>query len=256
MDYRLTQAQWEEAVLDTIRANHLKACYIRPLVYRGFEALGVNPFPCPVDAAILVWEWGAYLGNDSAEQGVDVCVSSWNRVAPNTIPALAKGVANYASSQLIKMEAVLGGFSEGIALDTQGYVSEGSGQNVFLVRDQTIYTSPVAAAILHGVTRDTVITLARDLGLRVREEFLPREMLYLADEAFFVGTAVEITPIRSIDRIAVGSGGRGPMTAALQQAFFDVIEGRAPDRYGWLTYVYPEEASLRESMAPTSVRGR
>jgi branched-chain amino acid aminotransferase len=256
MDYPLSREQWEEAVLQTIRANQLQACYIRPLVYRGFEALGVNPLPCPVDAAILVWEWGAYLGGDALEQGVDVCVSSWNRMAPNTLPALAKSVANYGNSQLIKMEAAMAGFSEGVALDVNGYVSEGSGQNLFVVRDNTIYTSPMSGAILPGITRDTTITLARDLGFTVREEFLPRELLYIADEVFFVGTAVEITPVRSIDRIAIGNGGRGPITAALQNAFFDVINGRAPDTHGWLTFVYPEESGLRQPMAETTTRGR
>jgi branched-chain amino acid aminotransferase len=256
MEYALGQEQLTEAVFETIRANGLKACYIRPLMYRGFDTLGVNPLSCPVDVAILVWEWGAYLGQGATENGVDVRVSSWNRPAPNTFPALAKSVANYANAQLIKMEAVLDGFGEGIALDTNGYVSEGSGQNLFIVRDQTLYTSPVAAAILPGITRDTVITLARELGFRVREEFLPREMLYVADEVFFAGTAVEITPIRSIDRIAIGNGGRGPITAALQTAFFDVVEGRTPDAHGWLTLVYPAQASLGEPIGQTSVRGR
>jgi branched-chain amino acid aminotransferase len=258
MEYALDQAALTDAVLDTIRANGLRACYIRPLIYRGYEALGVNPFPCPVDAAILVWEWGAYLGDEAAEQGVDVCVSSWARPAPNTFPALAKSTANYANSQLIKMEALSSGFTEGIALDTGGYVSEGSGQNLFAVRDQTLYTAPISAGILPGITRDSVITLARELGFRVREELIPRELLYVADEVFFAGTAVEITPIRSIDRIGIGRGGRGPVTAAIQKAFFDVIHGRTPDTHGWLTFVYPEEeeAHLREPMSESTVRGR
>jgi branched-chain amino acid aminotransferase len=243
LDYPRSQGELQAAVLDTIRANGLKACYIRPIIYRGYAALGVNPLPCPVDAAILVWEWGAYLGQDALEKGVDVRVSSWARPAPNTFPSLAKSVANYANSQLIKLEAVAEGFSEGIALDTDGFVSEGSGQNVFLVRDGAIYTPPVSAGILPGITRDSVITLARDLGYQVREEFIPREMLYVADEVFFAGTAVEITPIRSIDRIAIGSGGRGPVTAAIQRAFFDVIHGRAPDRHNWLLPVYGSQAA-------------
>jgi branched-chain amino acid aminotransferase len=256
MEYSLDQRQLTEAVLETIRANALTACYIRPIIYRGYETLGVNPFPCPVDAAILVWEWGAYLGTDATDQGVDVCVSSWNRPAPNTFPALAKGTANYANSQLIKMEAINGGFSEGIALDTAGFVSEGSGQNVFVVRDETLYTAPVAGAILPGITRDSVITLARDLGFRVREEFIPREMLYIADEVFFVGTAVEITPIRSIDRIAIGNGARGPVTATIQQAFFDIVQGRTPDTRGWLTYVYTDQDSQSRPVAGATVTGR
>ena len=246
MEYRFDQAALTGAVLDTIRANGLKACYIRPLLYRGYEALGVNPLPCPVDGAILVWEWGAYLGPDAAERGVDVRCSSWNRVAPNTFPAMAKTSANYASSALIKMEALMDGYAEGIALDTRGFVSEGSGQNVFVVRDGTLYTSPVSASILPGITRDSVITIARDFGYRVREELVPREMLYIADEVFFAGTAVEISPVRSIDRIPIGNGRRGPIAAEIQRAFFGIINGEVPDRYGWLTYVYPEEAALRE----------
>jgi branched-chain amino acid aminotransferase len=236
-----TQAGLTDAVLETIRANQYKACYIRPLIYRGYHTLGVNPFPCPVDAAILLWEWGAYLGTDALENGVDVRVASWARSAPNTFPTLAKTSANYANSQLIKMEAVADGYTEGIALDTFGHLSEGSGQNLFLVRDNIIYTPPLTAAVLPGITRNSVITLARDLGFTVREENLPREMLYISDEVFFVGTAVEITPIRSVDKIQVGNGRRGPVTEALQTAFFDVINGETPDRHGWLTYVYPGE---------------
>lgn len=256
MDYRIGESALGEAVIETIRANQLKACYIRPIIYRGYEALGVNPLPCPVDGAILVWEWGAYLGPDAAEHGVDVRVSSWNRTAPNTLPALAKSVANYASSGLIKMEAVQDGYSEGVALDTAGFVSEGSGQNLFMVRDRTLYTAPVSASILPGITRDSVITIARDLGYRVREEMIPREMLYIADEVFFVGTAVEITPIRSIDRISIGGGARGPITAEIQRTFFEIVNGEIPDRHGWLTYVYPEEAALREPASAQSAGQR
>jgi branched-chain amino acid aminotransferase len=241
-----------EAVMDTIRANEFKACYIRPIIYRGYSALGVNPFPCPVDSAILTWEWGAYLGTDALEQGVDVRVSSWARSAPNTFPTLAKSTANYANSGLIKMEAIADGYSEGIALDTFGYLSEGSGQNLFVVRDGTIYTPPLTASILPGITRDSVLGIARDLGFPVREEMLPREMLYIADEAFFAGTAVEITPIRSVDKVAVGNGKRGPITEALQREFFDIINGETADRHGWLTYVYPGEPLL----AATAGAGR
>jgi branched-chain amino acid aminotransferase len=230
-----------DAVLDTIRANDFKACYIRPIVYRGYNELGVNPFPCPVETAILCWEWGAYLGQGGLENGVDVRVSSWNRAAPNTFPTLAKSSANYANSQLIKMEAIAEGYSEGIALDTHGNLSEGSGQNLFLVRDNILYTPPLSAAVLPGITRSSVITLARDLGFTVQEEMLPRELLYIADEAFFVGTAAEITPIRSVDKITIGAGRPGPVTEALQKAFFAVINGEVPDRHGWLTFVYPGE---------------
>ena len=250
MEPSIAQGPLTEAVLETIRANEFKACYIRPIVYRGYHTLGVNPLPCPVDIAILTWEWGAYLGQDALEKGVDVQVSSWSRSAPNTFPSLAKSSANYANSQLIKMEAIIQGYSEGIALDTTGCLSEGSGQNLFLVRDGVVYTPPLSASILPGITRDSVITLARDLGFQVREEVLPREMLYIVDEAFFVGTAVEITPIRSVDKVVVGSGKRGPITEALQTAFFDLVSGKAPDRHGWLTYVYPGEPRQAAATGP------
>ena len=226
-----------QAILDTILANNYRACYIRPVVYRGCHSLGVNPFPCPVDVAILLWEWTTMFSAESLEQGVDVKVSTWTRIAPNTLPALAKSVANYANSQLIKMEALVEGYSEAIALDHTGALSEGSGQNIFLVRDGVLYTPPVASSVLGGITRDSVITIARELKLELREQVLPREMLYLADEIFFVGTAVEVTPIRSVDKIKVGTGSRGPVTEALQRRFFEIVRGDAADRYGWLTYV-------------------
>ena len=256
MDYPLDLAAWRDAVLQTIRVNRMKACYIRPLVYRGYDTLGVNPLANPVDAAILVWEWGAYLGQDALEQGVDVKVSSWSRMAPNTLPAMAKSTANYANSQLIKMEALADGYSEGIALDVQGNVSEGSGQNIFIVRDGHLHTPPLASSVLGGITRDSVMALARDLGFPVSETTLPRESLYIADEVFFVGTAAEVTPIRSVDKIVVGAGRRGPITEALQRAFFDVVNGAAPDTRGWLTYVYPEETALRSPLkAAAGARG-
>ena len=241
MEPRQSYDELHRAVLETIRVNEYKACYIRPIVYRGYHTLGVNPFPCPVDTAILLWEWGAYLGQDALTNGVDVKISSWSRSAPNTFPTLAKTSANYANSALIKMEAVAEGYSEGIALDTGGYLSEGSGQNLFVVRNDTIYTPPVHASILPGITRDSIITLAHDLGFKVREEMLPRELLYIADEAFFVGTAVEVTPIRSVDKIQIGKGRRGPITTAIQDAFFDVVTGRVEDRHGWLEFVYEGE---------------
>jgi branched-chain amino acid aminotransferase len=248
-------AAWRSAVLDTIRANDLKACYIRPLLYRGYHTLGVNPLQNPVDAAILVWEWGAYLGQDALEQGVDMKISSWNRMAPNTLPAMAKSTANYANSALIKMEALADGYSEGIALDVYGNVSEGSGQNIFIVRHGALYTPPLSASVLGGITRDAIMTIARDLGFPVTETDLPRESLYIADEVFVVGTAAEVTPIRSIDKIKIGSGRRGPVTEALQRAFFDVINGDTPDTHGWLTFVYPEEAALRKPVA-AAAQGR
>jgi branched-chain amino acid aminotransferase len=237
MEYRIGVEAFQEAVLDTIRANRFQSCYIRPIIYRGYEALGVNPLPCPVDAAILLWEWGAYLGAEALEKGVDVRVSSWSRSAPNTFPSLAKSCANYANSQLIRMEASMDGYAEGLALDTFGFLSEGSGENVFVVRDGVISTPPVTASILPGITRDSVMTIARDLGYEVREELLPREVLYVADEVFFAGTAVEITPIRSVDRITIGSGKRGPVTEQIQRAFFGIIDGSRADTHGWLTYV-------------------
>jgi branched-chain amino acid aminotransferase len=226
-----------DAVLETIRANDFKSCYIRPLIYRGYEQLGVNPMPCPVDASIIVWEWDKYLGDEALMNGVDAGVSSWTRMAPNTLPAMAKATANYANSGLIKMQATVDGYAEGIALDESGMISEGSGQNLFLVRDSIVYTPSLTSSILQGITRDTVLQLTRDLGFEVREQALPREFLYLADEAFFCGTAVEITPIRSIDKITIGQGKRGPVTAALQERFFGIIRGELPDVHNWLTPV-------------------
>lgn len=255
MDSPLDLAGWRSAVLDTIRGNGAEACYIRPLMYRGYHELGVNPMTCPVETAVLVWEWGAYLGADALEQGVDVKVASWNRAAPNTFPALAKTTANYANSTLIKMEAILDGYAEGIALDTLGYVSEGSGQNLFLVRNDTLYTPPIHSSILGGITRDSVITIARGLGYDVREEVIPREALYLADEAFFCGTAVEVTPIRSIDRITIGTG-RRPITESIRATFFDIVNGNLPDSHAWLTYVSPAETQPREPAPAAGARAR
>ena len=241
MEYSLSQEQLENAVLDTIRANQYRACYIRPLIYRGYDTLGVNPLPCPVEATIMLWEWGAYLGEESITNGVDVCVSSWSRSAPNTLPALAKSTANYANAGLIKMEAVVNGYSEAIALDPEGTVSEGSGQNLFIVRENTLYTPAVASSILPGITRNSVITIAHDLGLTVIEQAIPREMPYIADELFFVGTAVEVTPISSVDKIVIGKGSRGPITEAIQRTFFDIVNGRVPDENDWLRPVYTDE---------------
>ncbi len=237
IELEYTLEQLNEAVLETIRANQFKACYIRPLVYRGYSQLGVNPMPCPVEAAIIVWEWDTLLGDDALAKGIDVGVSSWTRIAPNTFPAMAKATANYANSALIKMQATVDGYAEGIALDESGLLSEGSGQNLFLVRDNVVHTPSLTSSILQGITRDTVLTLTRDLGLEVREQALPREFLYMADEVFFCGTAAEITPIRSIDKIAVGDGRRGPVTAALQERFFGIIKGELPDEHNWLTPV-------------------
>ena len=228
----------KQATLETIRANEFEACYIRPLVYRGFGSLGVNPFPNPVDVIIGCYEWGKYLGPEALESGVDACCSSWMRIAPNTMPAMAKATANYANSQLIKMEAITNGYHAGIALDHNGRISEGSGENLFLVWKGRLYTPPLSASTLPGITRLSVIQLARELGFHMEEKTIPREMIYAADEMFFTGTAAEITPIRSVDKIPVGAGKRGPMTEKLQRAFFDIVEGKVPDRYGWLTPVY------------------
>jgi branched-chain amino acid aminotransferase len=240
MEPAADQSALTDAVLDTIRANEFKACYIRPLVYRGYNELGVNPFPCPVETAILCWEWGAYLGQGGLENGVDVRVSSWNRAAPNTFPTLAKSSANYANSQLIKMEAITEGYSEGIALDVNGLLSEGSGQNLFLVRDNVILTPSLTSSILPGITRDSVITLAREEGIPVSEEMLTRDQLYLADEAFFTGTAAEISPIREVDHRAIGEGRVGPVTKRLQARFFDILRGSDSSHPEWLTLVSEE----------------
>jgi branched-chain amino acid aminotransferase len=237
MDVPIGPDELSQAILDTINANKLEACYIRPIIYRGYGQLGVNPFPCPVDMAVMVWEWGKYLGPEALEQGVDVCVSSWARMAPNTLPAMAKSAANYMNSQLIKMEAIKGGYAEGIGLSSDGQVAEGGGENLFFVRKGTLVTPPLASAGLSGITRDSVLRLAKRLGLPVVQEPIPREMLYLADELFFTGTAAEITPIRSVDKITIGKGKRGPVTEALQKAFFDVLECRVPDEFSWLTFV-------------------
>jgi branched-chain amino acid aminotransferase len=236
-DIPFTLAQMTEAVKETIRVNKLKACYIRPLAYRGYGEVGVFPLGCPVDLMIAVWEWGSYLGSGALDEGIDVCVSSWNRPAPNTLPTMSKAGGNYLNSQLIKMEAVLGGYSEGIALDTAGYISEGSGENIFLVRDGVLYTPPLISAILPGVTRSAVQKLAEDAGYSVVDGLIPREMLVVADEIFFTGTAAEITPIRSVDKIPVGDGKPGPVTKRLQAAFFDVVKN-ANDKHHWLEFVY------------------
>jgi branched-chain amino acid aminotransferase len=229
--------QVSKAILATIARNRLRSCYIRPLVFRGYGQLGVEPRGCPVQVIIATWEWGAYLGEEALEQGVDVGISSWRRMAPGTLPASAKVGGHYTNSQLIRMEAAEHGYTEGVALDAYGYVSEGSGENLFLVRDGVIYTPPLASSILAGITRDCVVTLARDLGYEVREAMLTREQLYVADELFFSGTAAEISPIRSVDHIVVGPGRRGPITAQLQAEFFKIVKGETPDRHHWLTPV-------------------
>jgi branched-chain amino acid aminotransferase len=232
-----TEQQITDAIMDTIRANKLGACYIRPIVYRGYGDVGVNPLGCPVDVTIAVWEWGAYLGTDSLANGIDVCVSTWSRPAPNTLPAMAKAGGNYILSQLMKMEAVQEGFNEAVALDVHGNLSEGSGENIFVVKDNVVYTPQLSSSLLPGITRASVIRLAEDEKYKVVETNVPREMLYVADELFFTGTAAEITPIRSVDKITIGNGKPGPMTRRLQEKFFDVVRnGNDPHR--WLKFVY------------------
>jgi len=238
-----------QACVDLIQANGFEDCYLRPVVYRGYHSLGVFPGSCPVDVVIGAWIWGKYLGAEALEQGVDVRVSSWNRMAPNTFPALAKATGNYMNSILIRQEAAIDGYAEGIALDVNGYVSEGSGENIFVVRDGRIFTPNLGASILGGITRASIIKIARDFGFEVVEALIPREMLYIADEVFFTGTAAEVTPIRSIDKITIGNGRRGPVTERLQKEFFAYIGGDIPDRYNWLTPVYAESESKPQKPA-------
>lgn len=225
------------ACVDTVSENGLAHCYLRPVALRTGEEMGVLPNNAPVETFVIPWVWGRYLGHDALEQGVDVCVSSWRRPAPDTLPLMAKAAGNYLNSQLSKMEARLDNYTEGIMLDSFGYVAEGSGENLFIVRDGVMYTSPMASGILSGITRDSVIRIARELGYTVSEQVIPREMLYIADELFFTGTAAEITPIRSVDRIEVGPGKPGPITLAVQQVYMGMATGKMPDRYGWLTRV-------------------
>lgn len=250
MDSGFDLDQFCDATVDLINESGLEECYIRPIIFRGLNeekpAFGVNPFPNPIDSYIAVWEWGKYLGEEALENGIDVCVSSWSRITSNSMPTMAKAGANYMNSQLIKMEAILGGFAEGIALDERGYVSEGSGENLFLVNDGKLITPPLGASILPGITRDSVIQIAKDLGIEVQETTVQRAALYLADELFFTGTAAEISPIRSVDRITIGSGKRGDITKRLQEEFFKIIraERPAPNDAEWLTFVNQEKKTV------------
>lgn len=243
MDPKFTRDEFTDAAVDLVGHSGLDECYLRPLIFRGLDeskpAFGVNPFPNPIESYIAAWQWGKYLGDEAMDAGIDVCVSSWTRITSNSMPAMAKAGANYMNSQLIKMEALLGGFSEGIALDDRGYVSEGSGENIFLVNGGKLITPPLGASILPGITRDSVIQIAREMGIEVVETAVQRSALYLADEVFFTGTAAEITPIRSIDRITVGSGKCGDITKRLQNEFFDIIRAKrpAPANADWLTFV-------------------
>ena len=243
MDLKYSLDELVAACCELVEKNHMEACYIRPMVMRGYGASSMVPFDSPVEVYLPCWPWGAYLGEGALENGVDACVASWHRVAPNTIPAMAKMAGNYLSGQLIKMEALRNGFAEGIALSPDGTVSEGSGQNLFVVHRGIVYTSTLNGTLLHGVTRNSILTLVRDMEIPVREQEIPRELLYMADEVFLVGTASEVTPVRSIDRITISSGKRGPLTTQVQQRFMDLVHGNAPDPYGWLTYVRAERAA-------------
>lgn len=236
METDFTRDQLRQAMIELIRTNSIRSCYIRPLVFRGYGSLGVNPLKNPVEIYLLAWKWGKYLGDEALKQGVDVCVSSWNRIAPNTLPAMAKAAANYMNAQLIKMEALTNGYVEGIALDHAGNISEGSGENIFVVREGKIFTPPLGSSVLPGITRASIIQLAEEAGIPVVEQVLAREILYIADEVFFTGTAAEITPIRSVDRIVVGKGKPGPVTQRLQERYLSIVEGRAEDKFGWLTH--------------------
>jgi len=236
IDVDYSREELISAMVDLVKTNGIWPCYMRPIVLRGYGEAGVNPFNSPTEVFICNYPWGKYLGSD-AEQGVDVCVSSWTRIAPNTLPAMAKSGANYMNSQLIKMEAIINGYVEGIALDANGYVSEGSGENVFIVRNGTLQTAPLGNSVLPGITRDSVLQIARGLGIPVVEQGIPRELLYIAEEAFFTGTAAEITPIRSVDKISVGKGVTGAVTKAIQKEFYGIVRGEKADRFGWLTPV-------------------
>ncbi|MBP2045984.1 branched-chain amino acid transaminase [Methanobacterium aggregans] len=237
MDIPYTVDELCQATLDTIKANKLRECYIRPIAFRGYAELGVYPLNCPVETVIAAWGWGQYLGEEAIENGVDLGVSTWRRMAPDTMPNMAKAGSNYMNSQLAKMESVMNGYDEAIMLDYQGMVGEGSGENIFLVKDEVLYTPPISSSLLGGITRDSIIELAGDMGLEVREEALPREMLYIADEVFLTGTAAELTPIRSIDKIPVGEGRRGEITKKLQETFFKVLNCEVDDEKGWLSFV-------------------
>jgi len=241
MDHPWTLDQLTEGAIELVRRSGMDQCYIRPILFRSLDeqnpAFGVNPFPNPLACYIGAWDWGKYLGDEAIERGVDVCVSTWNRLTPNSMPPMAKSGANYMNSQLIKMEALLNGFAEGIALDDRGYVSEGSGENIFVVSGDVVLTPPLSSSILPGITRDSVVQICHELGLTVKERTIQRAALYVSDELFFSGTAAEITPIRSVDRITVGNGERGPITAKIQKVFFEITKGERKAPGDWLTYV-------------------
>jgi branched-chain amino acid aminotransferase len=245
MDVPFSVEALNNGASDLVRANKMESCYIRPIVLRGYGDAGVNPFNCPIEVYMACWDWGRYLGDSAMNDGVSVCVSSWQRPAPNTIPQMAKAAGNYMNSALIRMEAMVNGYDEGIALDVNGHVSEGSGENLFLIKDGTLYTPPLSNGPLPGITRNSIMTICHDLKLPVVEQILPRESLYIADELFFCGTAVEVTPIRAVDKIKIGSGTRGPLTKKIQEEFFALTSGRTPDRHGWLSPVRVAEPAIK-----------
>jgi branched-chain amino acid aminotransferase len=249
MDCDYTLEQLCDSACELVAANGIWPCYLRPIVLRAYGEAGVNPFDSPIDVYMCNYPWGKYLGKGSVTEGVDVCVSSWARIAPNTMPAMAKSGANYMNSQLIKMEAVVNGYVEGIALDVNGFVSEASGANIFIVRKGKLLTPPLGNSVLPGITRDSVLKLAEDIGVPVIEQMIPREMLYLAEEVFFCGTASEITPIRSIDKITVNNGLIGPVTLGLQHEFFGIVNGAMADRHGWLTKVQVKDRAKQPVVA-------
>lgn len=237
MDVDYTVEEFSQAIIDTIKANGLEECYIRPVIFRGYGKLGVYPLENPLESVIAAWSWGKYLGEEALEKGVDVGVSTWRRLAPDTMPNMAKAGSNYMNSQLAKIESMENGYNEAIMLDYHGMVSEGTGENVFLVHDGVLYTPPISNSLLPGITRDSIIKLAKSLDIEVREENIPREMLYIADEVFMTGTAAEVTPIRSVDQIRIGSGKKGEITDKLQETFFSIISGYQEDTFGWLTLI-------------------
>jgi len=237
MTLPFTQEELCEAIIETVRVNKLEKCYIRPFAFRGYGNIGVNPLDNPVHVAVAAWDWAEYLGKEALEKGASVKVSSWNKLAPNTIPSLAKAGGNYLNSQLAKMDAVEDGFHEAIVLDVFGYVSEGTAENIFIVRNGVIFTPPTSCSILAGMTRHCVFVIAKDLGIRIEQHLLPRESLYIADEIFFSGAAAEITPVTSVDKIPIGDGKPGPITLQIQKHFFGVVQGEIEDKHGWLTYV-------------------
>ncbi|MDO5851534.1 MAG: branched-chain amino acid transaminase [Methanobacteriaceae archaeon] len=237
MEMKFTEKEMCEAIKETIHINNAKSCYIRPIVFFGFEELGVFPLNCPVETAVATWAWGKYLGEEALDEGIDCCVSSWRKIAPDTMPALAKAGSNYMNSQLAKIEAVKNGYKESILLNYEGNIAEGTGENIFLVKDNELYTPSKDCSILDGITRNSVIKLAKDEGITVKEERLPREFLYTCDEVFFTGTAAEITPIRTVDKIKVGKGKKGPITDKLQEKLFEIFNAEVEDKFNWLTFI-------------------